>query len=47
MIRDSFKFHKRGQLFLCTHNETVSVTICVRNHRHSPVSVKADQKKWI
>jgi hypothetical protein len=46
-----FKFHKRGQLFICTYNETLSVAaMCVNNEdsfaghdpqlRQSPNSIR-------
>jgi hypothetical protein len=38
--RDSFKFEKSRQPFICTHNETLSiVTMCVCNPDSSPVGI--------
>jgi hypothetical protein len=35
-----FEFHKRGQLFIRVHNETLSfVAMCVRNPDRSPVGI--------
>src|SRR5262249_26208767 len=33
-----------SQLVIRVHNETLSIVMCLRNHRHSPVSVNAAQK---
>jgi hypothetical protein len=38
--RDSFEFEKRGQLFISTDNETISVVaLCVRNPDCSPFGI--------
>jgi hypothetical protein len=35
-----FKFQKRSQLFVCTHNETLSVAaMCIRNPHRSPLEI--------
>jgi hypothetical protein len=35
-----FKFHERGQLFIGSHNETLSVVaMCVSNPDRSPVGI--------
>jgi hypothetical protein len=35
-----FEFHKRGQQFLRTHNETLSVVaVCVSNPNRSPFTI--------
>ena len=35
-----FQFHKRGQLFIRTHNETLSViAMCVSNENCSPARI--------
>jgi hypothetical protein len=35
-----FEFHKRSQLFICVHNETLSVVpVCVGNPDRSPVGI--------
>jgi hypothetical protein len=35
-----FKFQKRGQYFICSHNETLSVVaVCVCNPDRSPFAI--------
>jgi hypothetical protein len=35
-----FEFHKRSQLFICTHDEALSVAaVCVRNPDRSSVGI--------
>jgi hypothetical protein len=34
-----FQFQKRGQHFICTHDETLSVAVRVNNPNRSPLEI--------
>jgi len=34
-------FHKRSQLFIATHDETLSVAMCVSNPDRSPLGINS------